>query len=401
MTRLNPIHRLSADEIDIKAGLGDIAAATAALKAAIGRLEPRRVIILIHGFEYDPRLQGGARDPYRAVFWEAPARTGRYDPAPREHQTHRSPWLTRLDHGPEELVICYAYASFPGGRHEFDGVGTLIAKALRFYHNRLTTLEWRGQPVNLFAYAYAQATLWGEGLAAVIAALALALPDGPKVDILCHSLGARVATAAIKRLGFAHEHQHGVERVGRVLMLAGAVAAPQIRHMRRGIEEASPKSDGIEFYNFATSADAVLRLIGAPLVQYAAHALADREVEDWAPSILRGLINPVAMIGVDGGGRAAAGLRWRDFELDCPKTMEWGRGLGVDLVGDLPDCRFDHWLHYSHADNWRLYNAILTGRPNWRPEQLTTGFAAADAREIPPLPGQGGGSRRSLLGLFR
>lgn len=376
--------------------LSALAGPDAPLRAALlrsGRKRPRRVTILINGYEFEPRL--GFRDgwrsqpnPHNAIFHARPDLS-----VDAEHDSHETPWLSRLDPGADDMVIAFAVASDPGRlSHQFAGLGK-AGEALCLGARCFGTRPLARRRENLFAYGYVMAGEAGACLAAVITQLTqLWGEEGLWIDIVAHSLGARVATAALRRLAQRRATEPGLMRIDQVILLAAALSTHQVSALAREtweISKAGYRAPSFQVLNFTSSADTLLRYVGAPLADRIGERI---EAADSASRRAYSLIlnnlprrrRPIA--GVHGVGASADWLNWIDIPLDHPQTREWGEIVGLDLAGELATCALDHWVHYTHRDNWRLYRAILTDKADWTIGAIRTGRSAGTGRVVrPPL----------------
>ena len=142
------------------------------LRGRLARVTPGApIVLMVHGYKYDPARTDA--DPHRSLFAFVPSRDGR---------RIRS-WPTGLgfaeDSGESGLAIGFGWPAME--RH--------LPNLLR----RCRTG---------FAIVYDRAEAIGEHLAALVRSVQRLAPGRP-VDILAHSLGARVALAALPHLAEA------------------------------------------------------------------------------------------------------------------------------------------------------------------------------------------------------
>ncbi len=159
---------------------------------------------------------------------------------------------------------------------------------------------------------------------------------GEQVDIVCHSLGARVVASA-----FSQDYEDLFEgKVRRVILLNGA------EHVSRWAEVLRrPRLKQTQFLNICVKEDDVLAKLGSVLSPGRFHA---------------------PCVGQTGLG-AAAPDRWIDVCLDDPETKAAARRLaGYDLRGDNPSSYGDHNYSFKWKGNWPLYRDWIAGR--WRIE---------------------------------
>lgn len=180
------------------------------------------------------------------------------------------------------------------------------------------------------AYAWAYRELAPTAAARLISKIQVA--RGP-IDIICHSLGSRVALNAIDQLPSGY--------VRRVLILDGAETQT---------EAPASLPAGVEVLNCVVRTDLVLKNLGAVFND-----------EHIAPCV-----------GQAGLGRIMD--RWADLVLDDPQTAArvkaargWALGasprhqlLTGNLIEDLRNLG-NHWSAYSRASNEPLYRAWFAG----------------------------------------
>jgi hypothetical protein len=356
------------------------------------------VVVLVHGFQFDSRLPGGAPgesvNPHVQLY-----RFSELDGGPggeREHDTHATPWLARLaasgtgerlDRG---VAVAFGYESWGNELGPDTPTSVDLVRAM-------LDLETRsGRKItNVYAQAYRDSEIAGMILAKVLAALDAALarkgaregrdlgPRARPVDLLAHSLGTRTALKAIERVALDHTLLRDVtamERLGRVLLVAGAAHVSQAMAALEQILESDSESRP-EFYNFTSSADDVIALLGAR-----AALIVQRTESGETVGFLRALwrfIRGGEMIGREGGPAREAFADpergypgWVDIQLDSPEVRAWGERWQLDLVGareGLGEWQ-DHWVHYTHPGNWELYRRILARRPGYAPEAIRAGL---------------------------
>lgn len=389
-----PLYELIEDEFTARIAPGSVLEES--LRRSI-KINPGRIIIVTHGFEYEPR-EGEAEpprrhpNPHNAIFHNRDE-----VPVEREHHTKETPWLTRLEPKEDDLVIAYAFSSDPGKISTGNwGKGRL--KSLRQNRRRLMGMvEWNGGVENTFAHAYSLAAHYALGLAEIVAVLSRLWGDeGPRISFVAHSLGARIVTAVLRRLCRQYSDTDAIEKIDRVILMAAALASHQVAGLGRdkwllsrklGFER-EPK---IEIFNFTSQSDTVLTLIGAPLAADIGKWLEAQEADPdlaCARKVLnarsRGGASALAIlignlrrrdriVGVHGGGSASDWLNWIDIPLDHPQTRLWGEIANLSLAGDLESCKRDHWVHYTHRPNWELYRNILNDPENWNLRAIRTG----------------------------
>ncbi|MEL6794099.1 MAG: alpha/beta hydrolase, partial [Pseudomonadota bacterium] len=281
---------------------------------------PRRVVILVHGYEFEPRL-GRRKDlptqpnPHNAIFHDREPENQR-----SEHISHETPWIARLDPGGGDLIIPFAFSSDPGAlSHRFCGE-SLLKKAGGGLARLFGSRKLGGRRENLFAYGYAMAGEAGLALAAVIAQVArLWGAEGLSIDIIAHSLGARVVTSALRRLAREHETERGITYVDQVIFLAAALSRHQVSALGREtwlLSKGGRRAPTFQIFNFTSQSDKLLRFVGAPLADRVGQRL-ERGLLPPSSALRLVLMNlprvKVPVVGVHGGGTASDWLNWIDI----------------------------------------------------------------------------------------
>jgi len=178
--------------------------------------------------------------------------------------------------------------------------------------------------------AYRRAETTGTALAEVISTVA-ALDPGRKVDILAHSLGARVAFSALPLLGR--------NTVGRVILMAGA------------------EFGSVAAANLATPAGATAECVN----------ITTRE-NDLFEALLEALITrPMAQDRGIGQGLPQPTGNWLDVQIDKKATLAALATLGFRVKP--PHRRICHWSGYLRPGLFGLYRALLS-RPGALPLPL-------------------------------
>ena len=170
--------------------------------------------------------------------------------------------------------------------------------------------------------AYREAARAGVALAGLIGQIQDIVP-GRRVDVVAHSLGARVLLSALPLLAAGS--------VGRVILMAGAefqsLAEAAIR---------TPAGATAEFLNITTRENDLFDLALEALV--AALRPGDRAL---------------------GQGLAAPAPHWLDVQVDQAETLEALMRLGHRIAP--PHRRVCHWSAYLRPGLFALYRALLTG----------------------------------------
>ncbi len=271
------------------------------------------VVILIHGYKFDP-FAGPRDDPHRSLFAFAPDARGR---------RVRS-WPRGLGFDPDrpERGLCIGFG-WP---------------AIEPHLPNLLAERRTG-----FARVYDRAGAMGLRLAELIARIH-ALAPGRPVDLLAHSLGARVALAALPHLDVAPE---------RIILLGAAEFDDRAREALAGARAPRPPC----IYNVTSRANDFY----------------DAAFETFAPRR-------------DWGERAVGlGLRdprpcWIDLQIDRPDVTDWINAQGVPLTPAR--ARLCHWSFYTRGGAFDVYQAILRRRPGWDIPSLRAApcFAAQEPR---------------------
>ncbi len=241
-------------------------------------------VAMVHGFDYDP-WKNSDDNPH---FAGPPGKVSTFG-------------MWRRDLVPDRTAIGLGWYSAPTG---------LRGLWRAFSHGRY----------NRYRYAFDMAWRAGRVLSVMLRRL-----EGP-VDLLCHSLGSRVALAAL-----AQERSLPVRNL--VIMNGAEMALTGER-----VARANPH---VNFTNLVVRSDKVLRYAGAV----------------FAPE---GGFYKVCL-GQNGLGKDAP-PNWRDIDLDDPTTQAWGREQGWNLKGDNPNSRGDHWWTYRNEGNHGLIRAALSAK---------------------------------------
>jgi pimeloyl-ACP methyl ester carboxylesterase len=269
----------------------------AAVERSLAALAPRApVAVLIHGFRYAPGA--GIHCPHGHILSLTPRRD-----------------VPRAISWPRHLRLA-------GPR---DGL------ALAFGWPARGTI-WQAQARTAGA---------AEALASLVAAIRRHDPDR-QVDLVAHSLGARVAMAALPRVETGS--------IGRVLLLAPADFRA---HAEAAMDSAAGRS--AEVFSITSRANALFDLCMETLLSARLHA-----------SVAQGLSHPRQ--------------NWLDLRIDDPATETALARLGFPLRPAM--VRICHWQPYLRPGVFALYRALLA-------RSLGPGQIRAQLRACTPQPTAG------------
>lgn len=269
-------------------------------RALDGLVPGAPLVILVHGWKFHPGI--AAADPHRSLYAFGPSR----DPRVRS-------WTAGLgiadDNGETGLAIGFGWpASAP----------------------HLSSLLGRGRTG--FAEVYHRAEAAGAALATLVACIR-ALAPGRQVDVLAHSLGARVALSALPRL------DSGPDR----MILLGAA---ELTGRTRGFLAACRAGVAPEIYN----------------VTARTNDLYDFYFERFVPG---------RMAGERAAGAGLPGVPcWLDLQIDRSDVTAWANARGIPLRPET--ARSSHRSFYTRDGSLALYQAILRRRPGWDIASLRT-----------------------------
>jgi len=167
--------------------------------------------------------------------------------------------------------------------------------------------------------AYDEAERAAAALAHLVDAIRDRAPDR-RVDLLGHSLGARVALAALPDLDTA--------AVDHAVLMAPAEFAPKAEAAL-----ASPAGRAAKFLNVTSG---------------------ENDLYDW---LLESFIAPVRGGGQALGHGLAAGSNWIDLQIDHPDTLDSLAALGHPVAP--PARRICHWSAYIRPGMLDLYRALI------------------------------------------
>jgi len=260
------------------------------------------IVIMIHGYRFHPDV--AEFDPHRLLFSHRPDRTG---------------WKIR---------------SWPGGLgfDEHDGrSGLAIGFAWPARQRHLPSLL--RQRRTGFASVYDRAAFFGHHVADLMGTIRTLAPER-RIDIIAHSLGARVALCSLRHLERAP---------ARMILLGAAEFEQRVReHVR-----ARPGSDPPQIYNITSRANDFYDLMF--------EAFAPRR--RWSDRAVG--LGPISDLP-----------RWLDIRIDRHDVAAWINARGVRLKPS--EVRFCHWSFYTRAGAFDLYQAILRRRPGWDIASLRT-----------------------------
>lgn len=305
----------------------------AALRAAIaGVPHGAPIVVLVHGYKFNTLTV--ASNPHHTLFSHTPAAA---------HWKIRS-W-------PEGL----GFASDAGE------TGLCVGLAWPASAAHLPSLLRHGRTG--FAQVYRRAAQVGRRLAELIALLQTLAP-GRSIDVLAHSLGARIALAALPHLATAP---------GRMILLGAAEFDARALEFLR----AAPAPCAPQIYN----------------VTARANDLYDAMFETFAP---RNSWRERAI----GLGLDAWLPYWLDIQIDRHDVTDWINARGIALTP--PEAQLCHWSFYTRDGAFAVYEAILRDRAAWAIPRLREAacFAAQEPRWSRLLPqmrrGRGRGGRGGM-----
>jgi hypothetical protein len=286
---------ISATEAGLRPAVqgGDLEAGLAASLRDAG--PSASVVVLVHGYKFHPERRDS--DPHRSLFAFRPERVGR-----------------KIRSWPEGL----------GFAEDAGASGLCVGFAWPASAPHLSTLLATGRTG--FAEVYDRAGALGPRLAELVALLQRLAPGRP-VDLLAHSLGARVALAALPHLAVAP---------GRVILLGAAELEPRVHEFLARARAPRPP----EIYNVTARAN--------DLYDWLFECFVPRR--GWGERAI-------------GGGLKAEPETWIDLQLDRAEVTGWINAQGIRLPTAAP--RLCHWSFYTREGAFGVYQAILRRRPGW------------------------------------
>jgi len=310
---------ISATPTGLSLGRPDVGPPEQAIAAALAETPVGApIVIMVHGKGYSP--SSTTRDPHTLIF----------APRPGHGRSRYVSWPRRLGFalpGPRKpLGLCFAFG--------WESSGAL----------------WR-------ATASADAT--APNLSRLVQIIRRIEPDR-KIDLIGHSLGARVILGALPLLA--------AQTVHRVILLAGADFTTRAERART-----SHAGRTAEFLNITTR---------------------ENDLYDF---LFERAFAPL-------GGRFAlghglqSGPNWLDIQLDNPATDAALRRLGLPLAA--PQSRICHWSVYLRPGVFRFYRALIHDRERLTLPLLQRSLSAPpeprwsrltqDAQRFRPMPQQVG-----------
>jgi len=277
-----PLLRINAG--DAAPALGGVADRDAGLAGHLAALPPGApVVILIHGYKFSPAAP--RHDPHRHIL--------SLSPKPGCRKAISWPRHLGFGRGAGDEGLCIAFG--------WEARGSV----------------WR---------AWRRAAQAGGGLADLVARIGRLRP-GP-VDILCHSLGARVALCALERLP-AHS-------IGRMVLLAAAEFQSGARRAM-----SSPAGRSAEVINIVSRENDLFDGVVEWLLR--APQPGDRALG--------------AGLGLD---RQGAPRNWLDVQIDCPSSRRALAEFGYRIPP--PARRICHWSAYLRPGLFAFYRDLLRRR---------------------------------------
>lgn len=280
------------------------------------------VVIMVHGYKYSPFVPES--DPHRQIYALRPGLPG---------------WKIR---------------SWPRGLG-FPGAGGAAGLCIGFgWHATAPRL------VSGLAQVHARSAAAGGALADLLRRVAEADP-GREIDLFAHSLGGRVALAALAGCP--------VPLRGRAILMGAA-------DYRAGAEAAlaNPAARAVEVFNVISRENDIFDLFFRTIVPPARQG--DR---------------------VLGAGLPDAPPRWVDIAIDDPAVLAALARRGLRIAPRMR--RHCHWSFYRRPGIWRLYRALLRERAAWPAALLRQGLPQPAARAAPvsfwpgpALPGRRAGA---------
>ncbi len=259
-----------------------------------------KVTILIHGYQYHPDTKSD--DPHRLLFAFKPA------------------------------VSCWKIRSWSNGlgfTRRADANGLCIGFAWPATGSIAKSYLTTGK--SPFHGIYVKATDFGRQLAELLDMI-LTLDPERKVDLVAHSLGARVALSSLPHLDRHPE---------RIILLGGAEFDSEARRFLGG----KPEDRTAHVYSFTARSN---------------------DIYDAAFGMFAPRSAPTAM--PIGSGGVVDHPNWLNIQIDRAQVSDWINAQGIPL---RPVHRhFCHWSFYTRHGAFGIYRAILDRKPGWDLEDL-------------------------------
>lgn len=315
----------------------------AALDAWLAIKARPRIVILVHGFSYDPsgKVGNGTDNPFNSVYG-----------TPGSTLDYHNSWLPIVgectDEGVstgEDLAIAFAWTS-QGSFSQFANVG------------------WN----NPYQYAvFDLAPLAARALATVI--LYLQQSADVPVHIFAHSLGTRATSLAFRQL----ERGPQDEKIGKLILLGGAEYCVDAF--------ANLTGRAFQVLSVASRIDMVLSMGG----------------DSFGHPVRYNGSDAARVIGRDG---VKILPNWLDIQLDHPGVVPWLAGqdypnISADHVdGDHSLAWMNHWAYYMNDGNRKLLSDLLADpdknidwfRSNHFPEGIDAFYYGDFGPFIPETP---------------
>lgn len=325
---------------------------TRSLRAATEKLGDAPVVVMIHGFLFDPRdstseTPKDSDNPHSRLYHH------QVNDLDGEIRHHTTGWPAGLGFsaddvaGEDGMALAFGWHSRPGF------ASSLIQKFQNFYAR---------------AYDNAEPAAWN--LLTTLHVMDQVLPAGKRIDIFCHSLGSRVAIRLLA-LMVKHGRLDLLGRIDRVLILGGAEFVVEARLMLRRLTDAG-FAERIAIYNIVSRENDVL----------------DKLAENFGGRTF-GNSNVIGHNGLDVEVPGSLGPGWLDMQVDSWKLQAWMSDRGFKVTGDNPDAVWDHWYYFTDRGNMAVWRSILRDRARWVIPQLRAGDD--------PIP-DGVSRRRSVYG---
>ncbi len=273
------------------------------LSHALARIAPDApIVIMIHGYRYHPGFS--QFNPHDLLFSRSPIRA------------------------------CHKVTSWPQGLG-FEPMTREDGLAIGFGWEGLPSRKITPKPrLSSFAHVYKQAHRAGGHLARLLTWIDELAP-GRKVDILAHSLGARVTFGGLMRSCSAN--------VERVVLMGGAEYASVIDQYFRHVDH----HPNLEVF----------------CVKNRQNGFVDFLFESFAPRS-----HPKDF--VIGRGYEGPQHRWLNLAIDDKNVLAALADRGIGIGARSNRMVVDHWGFYNRAGIMRFYQNLFRNRKNWRLSDL-------------------------------